>query len=947
MKILCLNLSDFQKLVLLIVFLLSFFSGTAFATVYTVNNTADGTGLNQLRGALLSAGSTAGTHTINVGAGTYYIDNDFIGIGTVNNCDITINGAGIGITIIDPRQQSRAFALNPENNRTGVKISFNGMTIQNCASFSSTGGGAVAAAGGAGNAYSFNNCLFFNNGSYYHNTNAQPEGGAIYCRDASLSITNCSFSSNKANVSAGGAISFRFTLGSRGNLSGQLNITNSRFSFNTAARGGGGGALFVVLNGFGSGFSTSVTECTFTSNSLPEGFGGAIWFATQLDGSPLNINYNRFSGNTAMGQGAVSIRYSKLIDNEFIYPPNDLLNAKNNWWGCNEGAAGCDDFGWSANGFAEIFTPHLQLKTTLSAPSICYGTTNSAQITTGFTSNSANEPITPSNLDALIGRPVSFIIPGSMGNLTALQSTIQATGTVTANFNSNGTPGVVDIYAHSDNASNTASLSINAPGTWQGTASSDWFLPGNWCGTAIPTVTTNVLIPAGTPNPAVIKEFQSAFAKNLTIASGASLSLDAYASIDLKGDFTNNGTFSASAEGALTLFSGAGTQTIPGGTYSMLGISGGDKTLSADATLIHYFLFLDNTKMLLGNNTFTVVSPLPFNDFNSARYFVTNGTGGLKKNNLGSQVFTFPIGTETSYTPVTLTNAGATDNFTARVGDGVYESYLNDVPVGSPLTSKAVNKTWYISEDIPGGSNAGIALYWNLADELASFDRTACFVSHYKSTSWNSATAGVASGGGPFSRSRSGITSFSPFAVANPGSALPVTLARFDATGEGNTALISWSTTYETNSDRFEVERSVNGKSWEMIGSVKSSGESRQLIDYHFVDLHPVYSQENLYRLRMVDIDGTFAYSRIRNLYFEGSDTQIAYPNPATDKLFVQDFTQVSSLQMIDMNGKVIHQSNGMSISGIHVGKFSAGLHLLEISWKDGRKTTQKVLINR
>lgn len=338
--------------------------------------------------------------------------------------------------------------------------------------------------------------------------------------------------------------------------------------------------------------------------------------------------------------------------------------------------------------------PHLQLKTTVSAPSICYPSTNSVQVSTGFTSNSANEPIDPANL-ALVGRSVSFIAPGTMGNFSGAQTSIQANGKAVANFNSNGTPGVAEIFSISDNASNTALLTVNTPGSWLGTSSSDWFLPANWCGGAVPTASTNVNIPAGTPrSPFIESVFGGANVNNITIAAGAKLTLGNDAGLDVKGEFTNNGSDIATAPVALTVFSGPGNQTVPGGDYSFLGIAGGGiKTLAAD--------------------------------------------------------------------------------------------------------------------------------------ELTSFDRSNCYVAHYKDGSWNSITSGPAFGSNPFFAKRSGITSFSPFAITNPDSPLPVTLARFDAVKEGSTALLSWSTTEETNSDRFEVERSINGKVWQKIATVKAQGESK------------------------------------------------------------------------------------------------------------------------
>ncbi len=100
--------------------------------------------------------------------------------------------------------------------------------------------------------------------------------------------------------------------------------------------------------------------------------------------------------------------------------------------------------------------------------------------------------------------------------------------------------------------------------------------------------------------------------------------------------------------------------------------------------------------------------------------------------------------------------------------------------------------------------------------------------------------------------------------VENP---LPVTLTSFIATKEGQTAQLKWSTTEETNSDRFEIERSQNGKNWDLIGTQKSNGESTSLKNYTFSDVKPL-NGENLYRLKMIDRDATYAYSRIQSLTF-------------------------------------------------------------------------------
>lgn len=178
---------------------------------------------------------------------------------------------------------------------------------------------------------------------------------------------------------------------------------------------------------------------------------------------------------------------------------------------------------------------------------------------------------------------------------------------------------------------------------------------------------------------------------------------------------------------------------------------------------------------------------------------------------------------------------------------------------------------------------------------------------------------------------------------------LPVTLARFNAVMEGNTTLLTWSTTEEINSDRFEVERSRDGNDWKYIGVVQSTGESKTLVNYHFVDAKPS-AGANLYRLKMIDraadgLDGTFAYSRIRNVQFENLEKGVAYPNPVIGKLFVKDFTKIVSMRILDLNGKVVLRSGTLKDGSVDIGHLAAGIHMVEITWSGGGKTTQKILI--
>jgi hypothetical protein len=176
-------------------------------------------------------------------------------------------------------------------------------------------------------------------------------------------------------------------------------------------------------------------------------------------------------------------------------------------------------------------------------------------------------------------------------------------------------------------------------------------------------------------------------------------------------------------------------------------------------------------------------------------------------------------------------------------------------------------------------------------------------------------------------------------------SVLPVTLVSFDVQSEGKTAMLNWSTTEESNSSHFEVERSVNGKKWNKIGKVNSHGESTTLRKYNYVDATPV-NGENLYRLRMVDLDGTFAYSSIRSVKMEGVGEEMSvYPNPSSDFIKLRDTQNVDAVTIFDLNGKAVYQS-GKAVKGeISVKNLATGMYTVRIETKDGAKSVQKLVV--
>lgn len=182
---------------------------------------------------------------------------------------------------------------------------------------------------------------------------------------------------------------------------------------------------------------------------------------------------------------------------------------------------------------------------------------------------------------------------------------------------------------------------------------------------------------------------------------------------------------------------------------------------------------------------------------------------------------------------------------------------------------------------------------------------------------------------------------------------LPVKLASFTATAEGKVANLNWVTTSESNSERFDIERSKDAKTWSKIGSVQSKGESQNLSQYSFSD-HLPFNGQNFYRLKMIDRasdreDGTFAYSRIRTVELGNGNIASVYPNPVSDylKLNVNPLQQPKNVSLTGMNGKLVFASNDLSqiSNGIDVRNLNPGTYFVSMKYANGYIETQKIAI--
>ncbi|MGG7665576.1 T9SS type A sorting domain-containing protein [Dyadobacter sp. BHUBP1] len=174
---------------------------------------------------------------------------------------------------------------------------------------------------------------------------------------------------------------------------------------------------------------------------------------------------------------------------------------------------------------------------------------------------------------------------------------------------------------------------------------------------------------------------------------------------------------------------------------------------------------------------------------------------------------------------------------------------------------------------------------------------------------------------------------------------MPVILISFSATAEEQNVRLDWNTSAETNSDRFEIQRSGDGKNWATLASVNAKGESAIKQVYTYLDQQP-RSGNNFYRLKMVDRDGTFAYSSLRSIRIDGKELVVAYPNPADGpvQLTVADWKRVINITAVDMNGRKVFDTGRPKSETVRLPALGKGVSILKILYEDGTAETVKVV---
>lgn len=337
--------------------------------------------------------------------------------------------------------------------------------------------------------------------------------------------------------------------------------------------------------------------------------------------------------------------------------------------------------------------------------------------------------------------------------------------------------------------------------------------------------------------------------------------------------------------------------------------------------------------------------------------------GYVKK--YGNNTFIFPVGDNGMYRPF------------AAAADQTIGTYFQEtpnaatVPSGGPFlvgakqsdvstvsavefwdidgtNSTKITLTWNATSNVSGLTNSTLKsltiLGWNTAnskwEKIASTVDPTSILGTASSISTGSITTNLAVVPNTYNIYTLGALSSGP---------LPVTLLTFKATaGDFRSVKLDWETTSEVNSEKFDIERSQDAKSWILLGSVVANGESSVRQSYRFADQNAL-SGENFYRLKMIDKDGTFAYSRIENIKIVGGTELVMYPNPVIDRLYfdLPKSTGIKEVSFYNTSGSKVLMSNSVGTSGIDVRNLTSGMYMVNLSFSDGTSQSSKIIVSK
>ena len=491
-------------------------------------------------------------------------------------------------------------------------------------------------------------------------------------------------------------------------------------------------------------------------------------------------------------------------------------------------------------------------------------------------------------------------------------------------------------------------ITISSPAVvntnWIGTTNA-WNNPANWSN-GVPNKRRNAVITAGVTNPVISTNAQ---VNGITIGAGRTLTINASNTLEVFGNWTNQGTFTANT--STVRFQGCGA----------------GNTISATGTQNFHRAVINNRfDVTVTAGTHNITNNLSFQRgdvINQATLRVQNSataTGASDQSHVvgfiqkaGTQAFTFPVGNGTVYRPIAIGAPTSSSTFSARYNGSDPDPLYPRAQKVLTLNNLSQCEYWDLLRPA-GSANVVVTLSWNNAavpncQVLLPSDLLVAGW-HSGVPEWqnrgNGGTTGTAAAGSVTSSAP--VSVFGPFTLASAGglNPLPVELLTFEAQAAEPVVDLQWSTATERDNAGFHVERSRDGLTFERIGFVQGAGSSMITLTYTFTDQQP-YQGLSYYRLWQQDIDGQGEYGPVRVVNLRSTLELRAYPNPTADVVFLTNLPEEPvRIEVLDLRGRtVLMQEGGGPVAQLNLISLPPATYIVRVAME--RDTWQGTIIRQ
>ncbi|MEM7299376.1 MAG: T9SS type A sorting domain-containing protein, partial [Bacteroidota bacterium] len=274
----------------------------------------------------------------------------------------------------------------------------------------------------------------------------------------------------------------------------------------------------------------------------------------------------------------------------------------------------------------------------------------------------------------------------------------------------------------------------------------------------------------------------------------------------------------------------------------------------------------------------------------------------------------------------------------------------NSTSVGAGLSTSMAGLYWEIQRG-SGSGNVTAQLFYKETTSTSTPDNDMIadgghlrLIQHDGSSTWqnlglaanNSDMANLSSITGTIS-SFIGTNDYSTIGSMTATTVLPVELTTFTVSENDGNALLEWSTATELNNEKFEIGHSIDGISFDNIGTAEGSGTTNDPKSYRFQHQTPS-AGHNYYRLKQVDYDGKYEYSHVIQLEVDQLSSSLRlFHNPLVNHLlrFSYESSTVPLIQITNLSGEQVYFQKPPAVETMYeldLRKLATGIYLLKVN---------------